>query len=405
MTQEATTHPTALPEQPASPRHRRRPLRLALILVTVLAVLAGGLWSANRLLRNRQARQQDEAAIHRGRVFLEQGNPALALQAVNRVPEQSPVLAEALTVRGLALVALDRIEESRLTLEHSLEIGPVQPMAAKVLAAIYFSRSESDRGLDLLTLAAQVDPADFRPWFAMGDIYQRLGKPAEAAESFAEALERRADDRGSLLGLTSALLDLGNAEAATPHLEALLQATPEDSQVLELAARHALDLGRLPEALAYADSCLAIAPERVDARLTRSRIHRAAGRPDAALEDAEAAVRHAPNHLGALNLLAVTEAAAGLSERAAVSSARHRDLAARLERLHELTAQIQAQPDDPEPRWQLGQEAIEVGERTLAEQSFKAALAIDPTCQAAIDGLNRLGLATRGPSSNPLAFP
>jgi cytochrome c-type biogenesis protein CcmH/NrfG len=60
--------------------------------------------------------------------------------------------------------------------------------------------------------------------------------------------------------------------------------------------------------------------------------------------------------------------------------------------MHELTDRIEAQPDDPEPRWQLGLEAIEAGERTLAERSFRAALAIDPDCRPAAEGLAQLGV-------------
>jgi tetratricopeptide (TPR) repeat protein len=367
-------------------------------------MLAGGIWSGDHLLQ-RQALHRDEAAIRRGRAFLEQGHPAMSLRAVADVPEGSPVVAEALTVRGLALIAMDRVEESRRTLEQALAIGPVQPMAAKVLAAIYFSRSEADRGLDLLHLAARVDPDDFRPWFAMGEIYQRLGKPTEAAEAYASALQRRPEDRDSRVGLIRARLDIGETDAATSDLEASLRASPNDPVVFWLAARHALDLGDTDAALRYADHCLTINPDLVDARLTRARIHRTAGRPAQALSDSEAAVRLAPNNLGALSLLAAAEAAAGLSERAAATSARHRELAERLDRMHELTAQIQARPDDPEPRWQLGQEAIKAGEQTLADQSFRAALAIDPDCRPALQGLAQLGVSAADPPVGPRALP
>ncbi|WP_158633627.1 tetratricopeptide repeat protein [Tautonia sociabilis] len=360
-----------------------------LISALLVALLGGGL-SLVRQHSLREAHRRDEAAIRRGRALLELGRPDRALDVVGPIDESSPLLAEALTVRGMALAALDRVEESRQTLERSLRVGPVQPMAAKVLAAIYFSRSETDRGLKLLRLASQIDPADFRPWFATGKVLMILDRPAEAADAYARALELHPGDRDSRIGLIRALVASGDADTATPHLEAALRQGPNDPEALALAALLALARGEPEHALDYADRCLAIDPSRSDALLTRARIHRAFGRADLALADAEDAVRLAPNDPAALNFLALAEAAAGFSERSQATSARHRDLVARIARMHELTDQIQANPDDPEPRWRLGLEALEAGEIELARQSFQAALALQPDCPPALQGLAAL---------------
>jgi tetratricopeptide (TPR) repeat protein len=300
--------------------------------------------------------------------------------------------AEAMTVRGLALAALERVEECRHALERSLELDPAQPMAAKVLAAVYFSRNETGRGLRLLRRAAELDPTDFRPWYGAGDVYRRLDRPEDAAGAFRRSLEIHPGHPESLAGLAWALLGSDRPDQATPVLEQALRGRPDDPGLLALAARHARDLGRSGEAIALADRCLANDPERAEALILRGGLLMGEGRAEEAMADAERAASLSPNDPAALHLLATVEARLGLSERSEETSARRRVLVDRLGRMHELTDRIEAHPDDPEPRWRLGLEAIEAGERTLAERSFRAALAIDPDCRPAAEGLAQLGV-------------
>ena len=46
--------------------------------------------------------------------------------------------------------------------------------------------------------------------------------------------------------------------------------------------------------------------------------------------------------------------------------------------MDKLTKVIDQHPDDPEPRWQMGQAAMEGEMYTLAYQCFQAALDLDP---------------------------
>ena len=369
----------------------RRSWRFGILLASLLAViLAAGFWTEiipGALGVDRRSAE----AVAEGRIALQHGQPHLAIRAVASVPPWSPSAAEALTIEGLASAALGRVEESRRALERSWELDPGQPMAAKVLAAIYFSRSETDRGLAFLDAAARLDPQDFRPWYARGDVYRRIGRPQEAADAFREALRRRPDDPESSIGLAWALLKLGEPEEAGVPLVALSRNLPGDPRVHGLDAQRALYLGRAVEAIDLADRCLAVDPGHVEALLTRARALRGQGRHEEALRDAERAVTLAPNTLPPLHLLALTEASLGLDERSAATSERHRALKELLQQMDELVGRIGAEPDDPEPRWRLGQIAAKAGELTLAEQSFRAALAIDPGCRPASEGLAALG--------------
>jgi cytochrome c-type biogenesis protein CcmH/NrfG len=76
-----------------------------------------------------------------------------------------------------------------------------------------------------------------------------------------------------------------------------------------------------------------------------------------------------------------------LKARAAATSQRHRQARERSEQIQRLSSEIQKRPKDPEPRLRLGRLAAEAGMTSLAIHSFEAALALDPSSQAARAGL------------------
>ena len=104
---------------------------------------------------------------------------------LRRVESGSPHEAEALTIKGMAHAALEETGPARQALERAWRLGP-SAMAAKVLAALYLGANETDRGHLMLQAAAKIDPADFRPWFAIGDmVYRRHGAMKKPPTLFA----------------------------------------------------------------------------------------------------------------------------------------------------------------------------------------------------------------------------
>jgi tetratricopeptide (TPR) repeat protein len=176
-------------------------------------------------------------------------------------------------------------------------------------------------------------------------------------------------------------------------LQKVLAEWPEESKILILAARLAQDAGRRPDAAAYLDRALAIDPDQREALVLRAKLRRLIGENQLALGDAERAVAMDPNDSDALNLLAAVESSAGLAERARATAARRRDLEKRRTQMEKISNEIEADPGDPNLRFELGKLAAEAGMRHLAVQSFQAALALDPQFQPARDGLNSLQVA------------
>jgi tetratricopeptide (TPR) repeat protein len=364
---------------PASPR--------IIVLLCLVAVLVLFGWISSRLKKD----HWDEVA--RARHYLDRGQPDLAFQAVSRIRDEGPGAAEGLTLGARALLMHGDVSAARRTLERSLSIKLDQPEAAKMLAAIYIAGGDGQRGVAMLKKAALLEPNDFRPWYALGKLYHDMGNLQESAQAYTQALRRSppaAEARECRGGRARALLDANQAEEAAADLDELRKQTPDDPQVLALAARQARDLGRTDEAERLADRALASDPRNFDALLIRARLRFLSRRPREAIADLEQAVQVRPNDVATLQLLLQSQKSLGLSREAAATQQRADRARERMALIDQLTKVIDQRPDDPEPRWRLGQAAMEGELYVLAHQCFQAALDLDPQFKPARDALEEL---------------
>jgi tetratricopeptide (TPR) repeat protein len=376
----------------------RRPRRTWTILIAglVVAMLAVGV--ADRYLGDRapwrrgMVRSREAEAIARGHRSLEKGQNRRAIQEVSRIGEGSPFEAEALTICGLAEANLEEVGPARRDLERAWQLQP-NAAAARVLAAIYLSAFENERGLQMLLNASRLDIQDFRPWYAMGElVYLRLRRYELAIDAFQEALNRSPGHVESRIGLADALVRSHRPEEAEPILKGLMPERPDDPRVLALAAEVILDLGRDEDSGRLLERSLAIDPDRRETLVLHARLQLRQGHAREALPEAERACALEPNDLSALSLLGSIQAALGLKDESARTLAHRREVEGRLQQIEGLMQAILKDPNDPEPRWRLGRAATEAGMRPLAVQSYQAALALAPDCQPARQGLIALGV-------------
>ncbi len=328
----------------------------------------------------------------RGHAYLDQEQFRHAIRAVSQIREGSSFEAEALTIRGLAEAALEEVGPARRDLERAWSLHR-NAAAARVLAAIYLSAYENERGLQMLLNASRLDPKDFRPWYAMGElVYLRLRRYERAIEAFQKALERLPDHLESRIGLAEALVRIHRPVDADPILKGVLSERSDDPRVLTLAAEVNLELGRDPEAARLLEQSLSINPDRREPRILKARLLLRDGHPREALSEAEHACVLEPNDLAALGLLSSIQATLGLKEQAARTSERRHEVERRNQQIEELMRAIRESPNDPELRWQLGRTAAEASMRPLAIQCYQAALTLAPDYQPARQGLIDLGI-------------
>ena len=261
-----------------------------------------------------------------------------------------------------------------------------------MLAAIYLAAGDGQRAITLLELAARLEPGDFRPWYALGKVYHDLGNLVESVAAYTEALRRNppaAEARESRIGRTRARLDSHACRGASTDLAELSQETPGDPQVLALSARQAHDRGRLDEAL---DAGRA-RPRRGSRQLRCLAGSGLAPRPARrrmAIEDLEKAIVARPNDRATLQLLSQVQKSLGLTAEARATQERANRARERIELMDRLTKIIDQHPEDPQPRWRMGQAAMEGEMYVLAYQCFQAALYLDPSYKPARDGLETL---------------
>lgn len=339
--------------------------------------------------------------VARARRYLERNLPDLAFQEVAGIWDEAPGTPEALTLAARALLSFGDISRARKTLEHSLELKRDQADADKMLAAIYLSSGDGPRGMTLLQHAAELDPRDFRPWYALGNVYHDLNDDGKAAEAYSEALKRsppEVEANDSRVGRIRALLDARRVDQASGEIAEALVLMPDNPQLLGQAARHACEQHRSDEAMKLADRAMTLDPNNFDAHLARARLHLLAGRSREALADAGKAVEANPRNLSALQLLMQVQSRLGLKELAEATRSRFRETSTSRDLMARLTRKITEHPDDPEPRCQMGRAAYEDGSEELAAECFRAALDIDPNYIPARLALAILNRSQRKPS-------
>lgn len=374
----------------------RLPLSAASAITwTLVLLICGGAWwwrKADQQSRAIEAESSVRQAIADGREALQEGRTEDALLAVSSVPASSPSHAEALTIQGMAEATRGNSERTRALLEKSLALAPNQPMALKVLAAVEFDDNEPDRGLKLLARAAELDPTDFRPWYASGATMLRLGDRFPAAiPVFREALKRQPDHGPSRLGLAEALVGAGETEESGSLIDVLLRENPYDPRVFRLAARRAKLLGDEPLSRRLAENALALDPNDGEARVLRGQSLLQSGDPRGALEEARLASGLAPRDTSALALGTRAAGALGFKEEADSFAKQLSQTREQTERVNRLRTEVVANPEQPGLRLRLGQAAAEAGLISLARRSFQAALEREPTSLEARQGLESLG--------------
>jgi Flp pilus assembly protein TadD len=324
--------------------------------------------------------------------YLNEGNAPRALRAVSAIGAGSIHEAEALTLRGSALASLDEVGPARLALERAWKLHPSAD-AARVLAAIYLSAYEHERGLQMLIEASRLAPTDHRPWFAMGEaVYMRLGRYDLAADAFRQSLKREPDHIDSQTGLVGALVKENHIEEAESILKGLLATRPNDPRVLIPAAEVEVETGREQDALIHIERALAVDSTRCDALLLHARLLIRRGRRQEALSDAEHACSLDPNDTAAFTLLGTIQSSLGLKEQALLTFNQRDVIEERTALMDKLTREILKNPNDPELRYRLGKLADEAGMKQLAIQTYVAALTLAPDFEPARKGLIKLGL-------------
>jgi tetratricopeptide (TPR) repeat protein len=294
---------------------------------------------------------------------------------------------------GQAFLARGEVRNARMAFEESLNRKLEQPEILEFLAAIYLASGDAVRGLALLEVVAKLKPESFRPWLAMGKVRQDLGENAESATCYKQCLRRDPPPEEATQarkGLIRALMNDNRFSEADSQLDIARGIDPADAELLGMAAVVAQADGESASASELAGNCLEIDPTNADALLALAQVRFLDGNSQAAETLLLRADNVKPNQVSILQLLVQVQSRLGKTQEAAATNRKFKATRVRAERIDQLSKQISAEPENPVPRFELGQEAAAGGMDVLAEQCFRAALDIDPKFEPARMALEKL---------------
>jgi tetratricopeptide (TPR) repeat protein len=197
-----------------------------------------------------------------GRLHMRVGQPDKAIPILENVVSQAPFAVEPYTLLADARLAVGRMDE-----------------AAQALA-----------------MAAEIDP---RRYLSLGELYERQGRWAEAAEAYSNGVQAsRTPSRDLRLRLIGALLNLNDADAtrrARDQANEILKTTPQDVRALAYIARAERQLGNFAGAEEAARKVLAAEPKNATAMFELLAIYNSTKQYPRAVELAANAVKEYPD--------------------------------------------------------------------------------------------------------------
>lgn len=232
-----------------------------------------------------------------------------ALQWQPDFPEAAVMLAD-LDLRGGdaggAIAALGPV----------LKRHPAETAARYLLADAYLAQHDADDALAIYAALAAAAPRDPKPRQQMGMAQWRLGRLADARQSFEAALAVQPDYFPAIERLV--FLDLGdkNFTAAEGRVNRLIAASPNVAEYYSLLARSLLTRHADGEAERAAETAIRLKPEAPLPYLLLAKLFLTRDQLDVAASNIREAVKRDPRDLDTLLLLGTIETRAGHPEAA-----------------------------------------------------------------------------------------
>ena len=305
------------------------------------------------------------------------GKADRGLDLLARIAELQPDSPVAQVRLGAGLMMSGQGEEAGRHLETALAIDP-EFQQAEILLVMNELRNENFEGAVQAAKAYQRrNPASVAPYNLLGRVYLAAGRPEEAGETFARALQLEPADPAANLSLAQMSLLAGNVEEARRHYQTILDAHPENLPTLVQLARLEAREGNEEAMVARLDQAATAHPGALEPRLILARYYLSAGKAEqvaplfATLDELQ---RQAPQ---VLELTALAQ----LSQR------EHGSARLTLEQL------LEASPETAQYRYLLARAAGGTGDQARMKEELLRAVELDPAHVPSLTALARVAMA------------
>ncbi len=166
------------------------------------------------------------ARIDLGRVHMDQGRVSEALNDF-----RAAVDADAGNVRGwnnlgIAMLALERIDEAVRAFNHTLTLDPRYPLAHYNLARIHKLRGQLDRALEHARAAVQADTRMVEAWILVAEIHEAQRETENALAAYSAAMQAAPSNVAAPVAIGAILAKSGAYPEARTHYRAVAQRFP-----------------------------------------------------------------------------------------------------------------------------------------------------------------------------------
>jgi tetratricopeptide (TPR) repeat protein len=202
-----------------------------------------------------------EAEEHVAALALEQGDPAAALVAAERLLREDQGSLDAAHLRGIALRRLGRLDEAIAAYQAVLERRPGHAAVHFSLAIAFDRLGESERALAAYERALALQPGFVPALSNLARLRARRGEATLAIEAAQRALTLAPDYADARVNLAMAYLAADDPHAAEREAKRAAEERPESAETQEALGAAALALGRPEQAAAAFRQALALQPD------------------------------------------------------------------------------------------------------------------------------------------------
>lgn len=332
-----------------------------------------------------------EHALLRARLLQRQFSEVLQRLSTNESNE-----TDTLILRGEAQLGLGMLDEAQASFMEVHESERENAKAAQGLGRIALLRGDyvaAEQALDSVTESRD----DLEMWLLKGDIGLAKSDFERARNAYGRALGLRDNHVGARLGLSRALLGLGQSTKAEDYLAPLYEANPKTPVVNYLLAVAARQENELDRAKTLLREVLSVSPRQPDSLLLLGSIYFVEKEFEAAEESVSQVVDVVPGHLPSRKLLGVIQMARRHPERAIRTLRTALELAPEDAQLlallgsahmnhrefdkgaHYLERAMKLAPDVAAVRTQLAVSRLGSGAAEQAVSGLHSAIELDPT--------------------------
>lgn len=224
-----------------------------------------------------------------GNGLMQSGMLKDAIQCFSRAVALAPDYAEAHHNLASAYGKHKDFERAILHARKSVQYAPHFAPGWAALASAHYCRKEFVEALSAAEHAESLSPGLPEAVIVKARVLWNQGNGIDAIALFRTVIGKFRSDDQILREFCSYLLDAGRPDEALPHLEHLIQLTPDDGLCVLLLGTALKALGEMGEAESALRKAAALLPDLIDAHLQLSQLLQAQGK----YQEAEAAAKRA----------------------------------------------------------------------------------------------------------------